>query len=69
VTTVRGRHRLVTQLVFRVAVVLLVLFAFTRVVNTDFLRSTIRTDIAVVGHLWDKTTEIWDESKKDRRTP
>jgi hypothetical protein len=59
----------VKLLLFRVLVVFVLLFVFARVVNTDFLRSTIAEDRRLVGQLWGELGEIWDDSKKDRRTP
>lgn len=55
------------RLVFRLAVVALLIVAFTRLVNNDLIRDTIRTDIRIIGQVWDGVQDVWDDSKKDRR--
>jgi hypothetical protein len=59
----------VKLLLFRVLVVFALLFVFARLVDTAFIRDTIRTDITVVGDVWGWLGDVWDDSKKDRRAP
>lgn len=54
-------------LVFRVAVVAVLIIAFTRLVNNDLIRDTVRTDIRVVTEVWHGLQDVWEDSKKDRR--